>query len=51
MPDSANSIEELTRQGLAAAVRLARRLGLPADDLVILSSRGNLLASLRPRPS
>ncbi len=41
-------IGELTRRGLAAAARLAQRLGLPGDDPVILSSRGNLLVHLSP---
>ena len=35
-------IGELTRQGMAAAIRLAQRLGLPHDEPVILSNRGNL---------
>jgi Phosphotransferase enzyme family len=41
-------IGEVTRQGQAAAVRLAQRLGLPHDDPVILSNRGNLLVHLGP---
>ncbi|HEY7325171.1 MAG TPA: aminoglycoside phosphotransferase family protein [Streptosporangiaceae bacterium] len=43
-------IGELTRQGKAAAVRLAKRLGLPHDEPVILSNRGNLLVQLTPAP-
>lgn len=43
-------IAELTRQGLAAAVRLARRLGLPYLEPEILSSRGNLLVRFAPAP-
>jgi hypothetical protein len=41
-------IGELTRLGLAAATRLARRLGLPHDEPVILSNRGNLVVQLAP---
>jgi hypothetical protein len=40
----------LTRRGLAAVTRLARRLGLPHDELVVLSHRGNLLVQLTPAP-
>lgn len=40
----------LTRRGLAAATRLARRLGLPPDEPVVLSHRGNLLVHLTPAP-
>jgi Phosphotransferase enzyme family len=43
-------IGELTSQGQAAAVRLAQRLGLPCDEPVILSNRGNLLLHLAPAP-
>src|SRR5215469_5899287 len=43
-------IGELTRQGKAAAVALAQRLGLPHDEPVILSNRGNLLVHLTPAP-
>lgn len=43
-------IGELTRQGKAAAVGLAKRLGLPHDEPVILSNRGNLLVQLTPAP-
>ncbi len=43
-------IGELTRRGLAAVTRLARRLGLPPDEPVILSHRGNLLVQLTPAP-
>jgi Ser/Thr protein kinase RdoA (MazF antagonist) len=35
--------QQLVRHGLAAAVALADRLGLPDDDHVVLSNRGNLL--------
>jgi hypothetical protein len=35
--------QRLVRHGLAAAVGLADRLGLPAGDPVVLSNRGNLL--------
>jgi len=35
--------QRLVRHGLAAAVALADRLGLPASDPVVLSNRGNLL--------
>lgn len=42
--------EELTRRGEAAAAELARRLGLPGDQPVVLSSRGNLLVHLTPAP-
>jgi aminoglycoside phosphotransferase (APT) family kinase protein len=48
--DDAGRIAELTRQGQRAALALARRLGLPAGDPVILSSRGNLLLRLAPAP-
>ena len=50
MADGTGRIEELTRQGLAAAVALARRHGLPAGDPRVLSSRGNLLVHLAPAP-
>jgi Phosphotransferase enzyme family len=43
-------IRELTRRGLAAVTRLARRLGLPPDEPVVLSHRGNLLVHLTPAP-
>jgi Ser/Thr protein kinase RdoA (MazF antagonist) len=43
-------VEELNRRGLAAAAALARRLGLPAADPVVLSGRGNLLVHLAPAP-
>jgi Ser/Thr protein kinase RdoA (MazF antagonist) len=35
--------QRMVRHGLAAAVALADRLGLPAKDPVVLSNRGNLL--------
>jgi Ser/Thr protein kinase RdoA (MazF antagonist) len=35
--------QRLVRHGLAAAIGLVGRLGLPADDHVVLSNRGNLL--------
>ena len=50
MADGTGRIEELTRQGQAAAVALARRHGLPAGDPRVLSSRGNLLVHLAPAP-
>jgi Ser/Thr protein kinase RdoA (MazF antagonist) len=50
MADGTGRIEELTLQGQAAAVALARRHGLPADDPRVLSSRGNLLVHLAPAP-
>jgi hypothetical protein len=40
----------LTRRGLAAVARLAARLGLPSDEPVVLSHRGNLLVHLTPAP-
>ena len=43
-------LEEMTRAGLAAAVRVAREQGLPGDDPEVLSSRGNVLVHLRPAP-
>jgi Phosphotransferase enzyme family len=43
-------IGDLTRRGLGAVTRLARRLGLPADEPVVLSHRGNLLVYLTPAP-
>ncbi len=43
-------IEEVTRAGLASVARLGRGLGLPVDDLRVLSSRGNLLVHLAPAP-
>jgi phosphotransferase family enzyme len=43
-------VEELNRRGLAAAAALARRLGLPAADSVVLSGRGNLLVHFAPAP-
>jgi hypothetical protein len=43
-------IAEMTRAGLAAAVRVAREQGLPGDDPEVLSSRGNVLVHLRPAP-
>ena len=43
-------IAELTRQGTDAAAALARRLGLPADEPQVLSSRGNLLVRFAPAP-
>jgi len=44
------NVGELTRQGNTAARRLAQRLGLPRDEPVILSNRGNLLLHLTPAP-
>ncbi|HXW46980.1 MAG TPA: phosphotransferase [Streptosporangiaceae bacterium] len=40
----------ITRAGVAAAVALARRLGLPSAGPDVLSSRGNLLVHLAPAP-
>lgn len=48
--DGGERIAEMTRAGLAAAVRVAREQGLPADDPEVLSSRGNALVHLRPAP-
>jgi hypothetical protein len=50
MQDNSGRVGELTRQGQAAAATLARRLGLPGDDPVIPSSRGNLLVHFAPAP-
>ncbi len=47
---AAGRTEELNRQGQAAAVALTRRLGLPAGEPVVLSSRGNLLLHFAPAP-
>ena len=44
------AIGELTRRGMAAAIRLAQRLGLPHDQPVVLSNRGKLLVHLTPAP-
>src|ERR1700689_1620338 len=43
-------MEELTRRGRAAAIALGGRLGLPAAEPVVLSSRGNLLLHFAPAP-
>jgi hypothetical protein len=43
-------VEELNRRGLAAAAVLARSLGLPGADPVVLSGRGNLLVHFAPAP-
>lgn len=50
LSDQNGQIGELTRRGEAAASALARRVGLPCDTQVILSSRGNLLVHLAPAP-
>jgi aminoglycoside phosphotransferase len=50
MAHGSGRIEELTRQGRAAALALARRHGLPTGDPRVLSSRGNLLVHLAPAP-
>ncbi len=50
MVEGTGRIGELTRQGQTAAVALARHHGLPADEPVVLSSRGNLLLHLAPSP-
>ncbi len=41
---------QLRRRGLAAAAAVARRAGLPAGDLQVLSDRGNLIVRLAPAP-
>jgi Ser/Thr protein kinase RdoA (MazF antagonist) len=41
--DDGGRIAEMTRAGLAAAVRVARGQGLPGDDPEVLSSRGNVV--------
>ena len=46
--DDEGRMEELTRRGRAAAIALGRRLGLPAAEPVVLSSRGNLLLHFAP---
>lgn len=43
-------VAEVTRAGLGSVARLGRRLGLPVDDLRVLSARGNLLVHLAPAP-
>ena len=48
--DDGGRIAEMTRAGLAAAVRVARGQGLPGDDPQVLSSRGNVVVHLRPAP-
>jgi Ser/Thr protein kinase RdoA (MazF antagonist) len=48
--DAEGRMEELTRRGRAAAIALGRRLGLPAAEPVVLSSRGNLLLHFAPAP-
>jgi len=48
--DGGGRIAEMTRAGLAAAVRVAREQGLPGDDPEVLSSRGNVVVHLRPAP-
>lgn len=48
--DSAGRIAEMTRAGIAAALRVARAQGLPADDPRLLSSRGSVLVHLAPVP-
>jgi len=40
----------LTWAGLAAAMRVAREQGLPAEGPRVLSSRGNLPVHLTPAP-
>ena len=48
--DNGDRFAQMTRAGLAAALRVARTQGLPADDPEVLSSRGNVLVHLRPAP-
>ena len=43
-------VEEITRAGLGSVARLGRALGLPVDDLRVLSARGNLVVHLAPAP-
>jgi hypothetical protein len=50
VPGDDGRIAEMTRAGLAAAVRVAREQRLPGDDPEVLSSRGNVIVHLRPAP-
>jgi len=50
MGDDEAPIAGLTRQGRAAGLALAGRLGLPAAHPAVLSSRGNLLLHFAPAP-
>jgi aminoglycoside phosphotransferase (APT) family kinase protein len=43
-------MDELSRRGLAAAVAVARRLGMRDVDPVVLKDSSNLLVHLRPAP-
>ena len=43
-------VEQMRRRGLAAAVAVARDLGLPTGDPQVLSGRGNLIVHLAPAP-
>jgi hypothetical protein len=47
---AAGRMAELNRRGQEAAAALVRRLGLPAGEPVMLSSRGNLLLHFAPAP-
>jgi Phosphotransferase enzyme family len=48
--DQTAQIGRITGEGLAAARKLARRLGLPCAEPDVLSSRRNLLLHLAPAP-
>ncbi len=48
--DETAEIDRVNRAGVAAAIALARQLGLPDADPQVLSSRGNLLVRLCPAP-
>src|SRR3984957_14800009 len=48
--DGAGRRAGLSRAGQAAALALARRLGLPTATPTVLSSRGNLLLHFAPEP-
>jgi hypothetical protein len=50
MPIDHADQEHLRSVGLGAVAAVARRLGLPADDLRVVSDRGNLLVHLAPAP-
>jgi Phosphotransferase enzyme family len=48
--NSGDEIAEVTKAGVAAALAVARDLGLPAEAPRLLSSRGNVLVHLAPAP-
>jgi len=50
MPIDHADEEHFRRVGLDAVAAVARRQGLPADDLRVVSDRGNLLVHLAPAP-